>query len=402
MTVAATTGRDETASPWLVLAGVCALYAAFGLVAGSTGALVPSIRDDLGLSRSQIGVVLGAWQFAYIGASIPAGRLIDRIGLRRAMTLSIAVIVASASVRATAQGLWSLAAGVALLGVGAPIVSIGAPKAAAVLFEDADRRRAVGLYGAAPALGTTVALATANGIVGRAVGGDWRRVMLVFAGLAALSGLFWLWASRGLDTRAEAEAAQPVRFSELAKQPIVRLILAVAVMSFLFVHGIGQWLVDLLESGSRSAETAGYLASIASIVGMVGTMTIPRAATPHRRRGLFAVLLGAGAIGTLMLTSPTTGVVLAGLTASTLARAAVIPIAMLVLMDHRDVGPVNMAGAGSLFFTAAQFGGVAGPYITGLVAQADPTFRAVTWMHATIMIVVGATLVVGLTRLNRT
>ncbi|MEZ5279815.1 MAG: MFS transporter [Acidimicrobiales bacterium] len=392
--------RGTAGSPWRVLGGVCALYAAFGLVAGSTGALVPSIRDDLGLSRSQIGVVLGAWQFAYIGASIPAGRLIDRIGLRRAMTVSIVVIVASGVARSAAQGLWSLAGSVALLGIGAPIVSIGAPKAAAVLFDDADRRRAVGLYGAAPALGTTLALATANGVVGAMVGHDWRKVMLVFAALAGLAGAFWLWASRGLETRSAPGDDQPVSFASLTGRPIVRLILAVAVMSFLFVHGIGQWLVDLLQAGDRSAEAAGYLASIASVVGMAGTIFIPRLATPRRRRLMFAVLLSAGAAGTLLLTASATWLVLPALVASTLARAAVVPIAMLVLMDHPDVGPVNMAGAGSLFFTAAQFGGVAGPYLTGVAADADPTFGTATAIHAGLMLAVGAMLLVGLSRLS--
>ena len=43
---------------------------------------MPSIRADLDLSRGEMGLVLGAWQLAYIAASVPAGRVIDRIVVR--------------------------------------------------------------------------------------------------------------------------------------------------------------------------------------------------------------------------------------------------------------------------------------------------------------------------------
>ena len=97
--------------------GVAGVYASFGLLMTSTGALVPSIRDDLDLSRGQMGFILGAWQLAYIGASVPAGRFIDRVGLRRALTWSIAVMVASTVLRAASQDFLSMLAAVALLGV---------------------------------------------------------------------------------------------------------------------------------------------------------------------------------------------------------------------------------------------------------------------------------------------
>ncbi len=62
---------------WAVLGGAWAVYAAFGLLVATTGALVPQIQADLELSDGQMGAVLGAWQLVFIGASIPAGRIIE-------------------------------------------------------------------------------------------------------------------------------------------------------------------------------------------------------------------------------------------------------------------------------------------------------------------------------------
>src|SRR5271157_219513 len=49
------------------------------------------IRDDLGLSNDQIGVVFGAFFLGYGVGQVPAGWLSDRGGIRRILTLYIVV-----------------------------------------------------------------------------------------------------------------------------------------------------------------------------------------------------------------------------------------------------------------------------------------------------------------------
>ena len=144
------TGRASSESVltnrWAVLGGAWSVYAAFGLLVSTTGALVPQMRADLGLSDGQMGFVLGAWQLVFIGSSIPAGRIIDRFGVRRALMASVTVMLTSGFGRALATGFPTLFPAVALHGVGAPMISVGAPTVAAGLFEGRDRRLAVGLY----------------------------------------------------------------------------------------------------------------------------------------------------------------------------------------------------------------------------------------------------------------
>jgi MFS family permease len=65
-------------------------YAGFGIV--SLPALITPIRGGLGLTYSEVGVLLGAWQLVYIGVSYPAGVFVDRVGTHRALPLGVALV----------------------------------------------------------------------------------------------------------------------------------------------------------------------------------------------------------------------------------------------------------------------------------------------------------------------
>ena len=387
-------------SRWLVLLGVFGVYASFGVLTTSTAALVPSIRTDLDLSRGQMGLALGAWQLGFIVAAIQAGRLIDRIGLRRALCVSSAVMVGSVVLRAAAQDFATLFISVGLLGFGAPLVAIGAPKTVSMLFEGAERRRAVGLYQMAPAVGGAVALSTANGPVSALLAGSWRSISLFYAIVGAVAALGWWLSSDGLEAVDEEEPDRQ-HPGELLKLPIVRVCLLLATVGFMFSHGIGQWLVDLLADEGRTASTAGYLAAIGSLFGIVITGVVPPLATPRRRVGVLAAALLIGAFGTASLTIDGAEVIVA-IAASSGARVVIMPIAMLMLMDHSDVAPKNMAVAAGLFLTAAQIGGFIGPYITGSLADSSGSFDRPMTLWAAVMAGVAVFVLLVLPRVTRT
>ena len=93
---------------WLPLAGVWCLYAAFGLNIASLAPLVSVIESDLSIRHAQMGTILGAWQLVYIGAAIPCGILLDRIGGRSALVLGGILMAASAMARSYADDYWNL------------------------------------------------------------------------------------------------------------------------------------------------------------------------------------------------------------------------------------------------------------------------------------------------------
>ena len=81
------------ASTYVMLALVWVIYFCFGTAVFSLVPIVDPIRNELSLSYTQIGLVLGGLQLVYILAAIPAGVVIDRIGAKNALTLGAAIIV---------------------------------------------------------------------------------------------------------------------------------------------------------------------------------------------------------------------------------------------------------------------------------------------------------------------
>ena len=58
---------------WLRLFGVWFLYGSFGLVVTSFAPVVSMVINDLSMSHTEMGLIMGTWQLIYIGAAIPAG-----------------------------------------------------------------------------------------------------------------------------------------------------------------------------------------------------------------------------------------------------------------------------------------------------------------------------------------
>ena len=87
---------------WVMLLGVWLLYFSFGLAVTSIAPLVEPIRSDLDISYTAIGVILGIWQFVYIGSAIPCGMLLDKLGPNLALIIGGIIITISMFFRAVA------------------------------------------------------------------------------------------------------------------------------------------------------------------------------------------------------------------------------------------------------------------------------------------------------------
>ncbi len=362
----------------MLLAAVWGVYAGFGMVAGSMGPVVGAVRADLGLSKSAMGLVLGAWQLVFLGSATPAGRLIERIGLRWSLTIAASVVCISGIARAAATNLPTLYAAVAIFGVGGPLISIGTPKLIAEWFSGAERGTAVGIYSTAPSVGSMVALATANSVLVPATG-SWRGAVAIYGLVAGLAGVvWWVVGARAADAPAAQQRAGQANRSgrALLRLPVVQLVLALAVGSFLYSHAISNWLVAMLQEGGRSPSLASNLAALTTLVGIAAAATVPRLAARGSRWLLLSGVYVLGTVGAAAVPVLPGFAIVAALVLVGIARSAAVPVAMLTLMDDPRVGPERMAAAGGLYFTAGEIGGVAGPLMVGVVADATGGFTA--------------------------
>lgn len=369
---------------WALLGGLWAIYFCFGLTASAMAPLVGVISSELGLSRTAMGSVLGAWPLVYIAAAMPAGAILDRFGFGRALFGAVLLIALSGALRSFADGHLSLFLAVGVFGLGGPLVSIGGPKLITRHFASGDHGLAIGIYTTGPVVGGIFALSLTNSLVMPALDHDWRAVLQLYAGISLLVALLWLAIGRNEGRSDSAwlekqDASQLAVFARLLRLRVVQLTLLMGIGIFFFNHALNNWLPEILRAGGMDAVRAGHWAAIPTGVGIIGALTIPRLATGSRRLGVMVALAVCAGLATLLI--PTSGWILAlGLIFQGVARGAMMAVALMVLMDAKEIGPRLMGAAGGLFFTAAEIGGVLGPLTVGWLAEQSGGFRAPLWM----------------------
>ena len=85
---------------------------------GNLATAVPLIHGELGLSATQLGVLLSAFYYSYVVAMVPAGWLGERYGAHRVLAAGIAIWSLATLLTGFATGFWSLLLLRLLLGVG--------------------------------------------------------------------------------------------------------------------------------------------------------------------------------------------------------------------------------------------------------------------------------------------
>ena len=365
---------------WLPLTGVWCLYFAFGLNMASLAPLVAVIESDLGIRHTQMGTVLGAWQLVFIVAAIPCGMLLDQIGARRALVLGGVLMAASALLRSYAVTYPELFIAVGLFGLGGPIVSAGAPKVVGQWFEGRQRGLAMGIYITGPGLGVIVCFTLTNSVFMPWLDHDWRLVLRVWGLITVLATGIWIVLAAVAGKPWVQAITQRVRLSDLMELLAlrdVRLLMMMGVGVLIITHGLGNWLPELLRVGGMSSDEAGYWAAMPVAVGIMGALVIPRLATPLYRHQVLRGLFLSAAVGCALYATTSTGPgLVAALAFHGIAAASMMTVLILTMVELPDVGIGRAGTATGLFFSAAEFGGVAGPVALGVLYDLTGGFGA--------------------------
>jgi len=147
--------------------------------------LLPLVRDELGVSISTAGLIVGSYGLARLVVDLPAGFLADRFGHRRLSVVAIVLLVASSLLGWTAGNVETLI--LARIGSGAAvaILAMVGVSALAATASAANRGRVMSLFHIANNLGIA-AYPLIGGFVGAAAG--WRPTFLITAILAVVAG----------------------------------------------------------------------------------------------------------------------------------------------------------------------------------------------------------------------
>jgi len=323
------------------------------------------------MTHSEMGMAMGAWQLVYIFFAVPAGILLDKIGPRYALSLGGFLIGMSALARLFSDDATSLIAAVMLFGIGGPIISAGAPKIVVSLFQGSSRGLAMGIYMTGPAIGSIISLTATHSLLLPAFDGNWRAVMGLWTIVTLVAAAIWFFlAGFNPAPSKQQESTGESQFGiigNLISKPTVMIVLLMSVGVFMFNHGLNNWLPELLQSHGLSAVNAGYWAAIPTLIGIAGSLLIPRLATPERRFNILILLSMAALVASLLLRFEEPASLVSGLILQGIARSSLMTVLILTLVELPEIGEKYAGVASGLFFSAAEFGGVMGPLLLGIL-----------------------------------
>ncbi|MBK7926964.1 MAG: MFS transporter [Bryobacterales bacterium] len=148
--------------------------------------LAPLIKTEQGWNNQDFGLIVISFRIAYtIGQSL-SGRMVDRLGTRRGLSLAVAWYSIVAMATPLATGLRGFCAFRFLLGLGESANWPAATKAVSEWFPKRERALAVGIFDSGSSIGAALAPAIVLGIT--AWSGNWRWAFVLTGSL----GFLWL------------------------------------------------------------------------------------------------------------------------------------------------------------------------------------------------------------------
>jgi CP family cyanate transporter-like MFS transporter len=332
--------------------------------------LIPSVQDDLGISHTVAGL-LGSIPVLCMGIFAPAAAYVaGAIGVRAAISLSVALVAAGGLVRVVGPSTAVLIGFTLPVGIGIALAGTLLP--AAVKGRLAHRPASgTGFYATGIQLGAALAAALAVPLAH--LHGGWQFALAAFSVAAALSAAAWFaLTDRGPRTRLRPPAMPLHNPTAWA----VSLVFAMIAVSF---FGLSTWLPDAYVEHGWSEGSAGALLAVVQAVTVPIGLTVPLLADRWGSRRVYlstaAAVQMVGLLGVQL--APDAGwlwAVVLGLGIGTL-----FPLAMTLPLDlSRDPAQAG-AVTGMMLGIGYSITGLA-PLVLGLVRDATGSFSASLWL----------------------
>ncbi|MCW5238575.1 MFS transporter [Verminephrobacter eiseniae] len=384
-------------SAWGMLLALSCGFALSQAFRSTTAIMATGLRADFALSAQALGVLAGAFAFAFGAMQLFVGIAIDLYGLRRTLLAVSPLTLAGALLSALAPGYGVVLIGQVLIGVGcAPAFLV----CTVFIARHFDPARFAAISGVVMGISGLGLLLTGTPLAWLVQQSSWR---LGFGLLAALAALAWL-----LVWRQVHEAAQPPPVAA-ARAPVldavrglgalfllphtagIMLLALTTYASFLSLRGL--WLGPLLiERHGYSLLASGHVALFASLICLFSPACFGRLdpGPATRRHWLVGctLLLAAlfAAIGLLQREWLDVG--------GPMAVALLSGYMVLQYADVRSAYPAALTGRAMAAFTMALFLGVAlMQWVTGMAASLAAA-RGVE-PYAAVMLTIALMLVLG-------
>ena len=355
--------------------------------------LGPALKTEYSWSNSDFALIIIAFRVAYTLGQGGAGRLLDRVGTRLGLTVTVAFYSTAAMLTSLASGLRSFCFFRFLLGAGESGNWPGATKAVSEWFPRRESGWAVALFDSGSSIGAAIAPVMVVGLLH--VFGTWRPVFLITGTLGFLWLLLFRWSYHPPETHPrisaaereyiladrEVEASSADRAAAPGYGPLLRLpqtwgiVIGKALTDPIWFF-IADWFPIYLASRGFSLENA-LLAFWVPFVAADAGNFIGGGVSSHLIRRGYSVgaarkaVIAAGGLGMCLLMVSLLFTSLLPLTicfaVSTCSYAA---LSTMLLNLPADVYPANsVATVAGLGGAGAGLGTIAATYLTGVIAD---------------------------------
>ncbi|MFD7130789.1 MFS transporter [Streptomyces sp. NPDC059894] len=182
-------GKGFRGTRWGIISVVFAGTAINYIDRANLSIALPYMSDDLHLSGTASGVLLGAFSLTYALMQFPAGWLVDKVGPRRLYGYALIVWSILTMLVGAATGLLVLVLLRMLLGVGESPAYPSSAKIVSRWFPQKERGLASSIFDSGARMGSAVSLPLITGVIALL---GWRGAFVAAGVVGLLFGLFWL------------------------------------------------------------------------------------------------------------------------------------------------------------------------------------------------------------------
>jgi CP family cyanate transporter-like MFS transporter len=349
MQLPSTPGGDHRSS-LAVLKLICLLWllgASLRVTVGAIPPIIPLIHDDLGMSETQVGLLIGLPLLVWALAAVPGSLLITRIGVSRTLVAGLVATALAASARAAAVDVPLLYLATLLMALG---IAVMQPALPTLVREWLPRR--IGLATAVSSNGMLV-----GGFAGPAltlpmvlplVGQSWRLDLLVWAAPLLVAAALLPAVAPRVGPGPLRQASMP-RWWPDWKHPLTWLLgLSFGANNALY-FGANAFLPDYLVSIGRPDLTAAALGSLAGSQLVASTLLLVTAEHWQRRAWPFLVF-GLGTVAAVVAIALASGIWIVAATV-VLGFSLAVTFVLMLAFPPRLAAPGEVQRASAGMFT---------------------------------------------------
>ena len=355
----------------------------------------PLVRQDLGFSIAEMGLLLSAFLWAYAAGQLPGGAMVDRFGPRLMLGADMALWSIAQGVAGFVGNFVQFAAARAFLGLGESAQFPGSVRVVRDWFNIGDRGLAIGIYNSGSKLGPAIAPPLLTALM---LPLGWRWMFVIMGAVGVLIAMLWYALYRNVAevalspeetaylNQGEEPARPRVTFAEWRRLFAYRATWGMIFGFFgeVYMGWVYQaWLPGYLEiQHHMSIGKTGFVAAIPWVFGVLGSVIGGNLADRLVRRGWapitaykLPIVIGLSGMASFTLLAALMTDVTAAMLCITIAVFASGICGAVCWGLASVVAPRNLTGSlGSIQNAGGYVGGALGPTVTGFVVQATGSF----------------------------